>query len=67
MVFWKFTKFDENTAGRLGMNEGNFCVMSPGSGFLIDQRRSLLEIGLHLCFHIINLKTNMMDPWAFGL
>jgi hypothetical protein len=49
------------------MNESDFRVVSARSGFLINQRRPLLKIGFHLCLDIIDLKTDVMDPLAFGL
>ena len=66
IVFGKLAEFDEDTVRGFGMNESDFCVVSAGSGFLVDQRRSLLKIGLHLCLDIIDLKTDVMDPLAFG-
>jgi hypothetical protein len=67
MVFGKLAEFDENAAGGFGVNKGDLCVVSARPGFLIDQRRPLLKIGLHLCLDIIDLKTDVMDPLAFGL
>ena len=67
MVFGKLAEFDEDPAGGFGVNKSDFCVVSARSGFLIDQRRSLLKIGFHLCLDIIDLKTDVMDPLAFGL
>ena len=66
MVFGKLAEFDEDAAGGFGMQKGDFRVVSTRSGFLIDQCGSLLKIGLHLCLNIIDLKTDVMDPWALG-
>ena len=49
------------------MNESDSCVVSPGSWFLINQRRSFLEIRLYLRFHIIDFKADVVDSLAFGL
>ena len=62
----KLAEFDQDTVRGFGVNECDFRVVSARSGFLVDQRRSLLKIGLHLCFDIIDLKTDVMDPLAFG-
>jgi len=67
MVFGKLAEFDEDTVRGFGVDKSDFCVVSARSGSLINQRRPLLKIRLHLCFDILDLKTDVMDPLAFGL
>jgi hypothetical protein len=66
MVFGKFAQFDQNTVRGFWVNESDFRVVSTRFGFLVDQRRSLLKIGFHLCLDIIDLKTDVMDSLAFN-
>jgi hypothetical protein len=66
MVFGEFAEFDEDAAGGFGVNKRDFRVVSARSGFLVDQRCSRLKIGFHLCFDIVDLKTDMMDSLAFA-
>jgi hypothetical protein len=45
LFFGEFAEFDKHAAGGLRMDEGNFRIVSTGSGFLIDHGRSLFQIG----------------------